>query len=71
MESQDINTFFFANRLMATLFAGDDCNVSERAIEQGYFEKVYCLMMSTDTNLIKECLWGISNIVNDSQLSAN
>jgi len=68
MGSADKHTYYYANRLIATVCGG--ATISHLASQEGYYDKVYSLMMSTDTSLIKECLWGLSNIVQDSEDSA-
>jgi len=56
----------YALTMMANFFRIEDGNVCEKAIAYGYFNKVEAVLYKASvysTELIKQCLWGLSNMV--------
>jgi hypothetical protein len=56
-----------ASRFVSQCFAGDNTHLIDIAIEKGVFDHYYDLLSASSTDLVKETLWGISNITASSR----
>ena len=60
-----INNKVYGAAVVATsniLSTEEDC-VLDRFAEEGYLDKIGDLLTSTDPNIHRLCLWGVSNLV--------
>ena len=56
-----------AQRFVSQCFAEEDTRLLDIAIEKGVFNHMYDLLSASSTDLVKETLWGISNITASSR----
>jgi hypothetical protein len=56
--------------MMGNLFKGDDAVIFERAIAVGYFNSLLNVFNHNHTDVRKEGLWGLSNLVADGASNA-
>jgi len=62
MASQDLSLFIPALRVMGNILSSSDPQVIERCLWANVLDKLTNLLYQTNTNVIKESLWGLSNI---------
>jgi hypothetical protein len=56
--------------MIGNIFKGSDALIFERAVATGYFNSLFAVLTNASSEVMKEGLWGLSNLVADSHGSA-
>lgn len=62
MGAKEFEVFVPALRTMGNIATTNDTSIIERCLWHGVIDKLYDLLQSSNSNIIKESLWTLSNI---------
>lgn len=62
LSATDITLYVPALRSVGNILTTNDQRVIERCIWHGVIDKLTAILFQSNSNLIKECLWALSNI---------
>jgi hypothetical protein len=62
MGSKEMAKYIPALRVIGNLLTTSDADKISMMLEYNLLDKINSLMLSTSTNIIKECCWALSNI---------
>jgi hypothetical protein len=68
LEAKDVHLFIPAMRAIGNILSTNDPKIVERCLWEGVLDKMHSILLSTSTNVIKECLWAFSNITAGPQI---
>jgi len=62
LESKEADLFIPAMRCMGNVLTCNDPKVVDRCVFEGCIEKMHNLLLQSNSSVIKETLWGFSNL---------